>query len=49
MTSARTYFAQGREPHSVRVGKMLIGEPFAAERKEGFRRRGSDAFVANPF
>ena len=50
LPAARADIARGREPNSVRVGK---GEHPAkvspAKETEGFRRRGSDGFVANLF
>jgi len=53
----RTDFVQGHKPNLIRVGNHLIRVrscvlPVNSNQQiktEGLRRRGSDAFVANPF
>jgi hypothetical protein len=46
----RADIARGRKPNSVRVGKgERPAKASPAKETEGFRRRGSDGFVANLF
>ena len=50
LPAARADIARGREPNSVRVGKgQRPAKASPAKETEGFRRRGSDGFVANLF
>ena len=50
LPAARAKVARGREPKSIRVGQgEYPAKASPAKETEGFRRRGSDGFVANLF
>jgi hypothetical protein len=50
LPAARADIARGREPKPIRVGQAVYpAKASPAKETEGFRRRGSDGFVANLF
>ena len=50
LPAAGAKVARGREPKSIRVGQgEYPAKASPAKETEGFRRRGSDGFVANLF